>query len=77
MTVAAATKNPRPREGVLYIRSIPRDVKDQFKAWCARRGTNMTAKIEDLMRETIKQDPDFPVTKPVASELRKQAYKTK
>lgn len=49
-------KKQPTREGVLYIRSIPRDVKDQFKAWCVLRGVSMTEQIEQLMRDTIKKE---------------------
>jgi hypothetical protein len=50
-----AVKRP-VRVGVLYIRRIPRDVKDQFKAHCVRRGWSMSWKIEQLMREVLKKE---------------------
>jgi plasmid stability protein len=47
---------PHVRTGVLYIRGLSRDLKDQFKAHCARRGKSMTEKIEELIRQTLKED---------------------
>lgn len=49
-------KTTNRRIAALYIRDLPRDVKDQFKAHCARRGTSMTKRIEELMRGAIKAD---------------------
>lgn len=40
----------------LYLRGISNDVKNHFKAYCAKRGITMTDKIEDLMRQTVKKD---------------------
>jgi len=40
----------------VFLRNIPRGVKDQFKAYCARRGITMTDKVVELMREAIKKD---------------------
>lgn len=37
---------------ILYLRSVPADVKKQFKAWCASNGISMTEKMIDLMRAT-------------------------
>lgn len=42
------------RTATLYIRDMPRDVKDHFKAWCAARGISMTAMITELMRDIVK-----------------------
>lgn len=39
--------------GVLYIRGIPTDLKDRFKAYCARRGHNMTAVIHTMIAEVL------------------------
>lgn len=44
------------RTAVLFIRDLPRDVKDQFKAWCARRGITMTDQITNMMKELIRED---------------------
>lgn len=46
----------RTRKTTVYLRGIDRATKDFFKAWCAKRGLSMTKKIEQLMRETVKQD---------------------
>jgi len=40
----------------LYLRGISTEVKNHFKAHCAKRGKTMTEKIEELMRDTIKKD---------------------
>lgn len=37
---------------ILYLRSVPVDVKKRFKAWCAANGVSMTEKMIDLMRDT-------------------------
>lgn len=37
---------------ILYLRSVPVDVKKKFKAWCATHDITMTEKMIDLMRET-------------------------
>ena len=39
----------------LFLRDIPRGVRDHFKAWCAKRGVTMKEKLTDLMRDTIKE----------------------
>ena len=55
---------PVPREAVIYIRSIPRDVKDQFKAWCAKRGYTMTEMVEHFMRRSVNNTlPKYPKRK--------------
>lgn len=38
----------------VYLRAVPRHVRDQFKAYCAQRGVSMNAMLVHLMRETIK-----------------------
>ncbi len=45
-----------PRTAVLFIRSMPVDLKCQFRAWCIRRNITMTQKIISLMKETIKEE---------------------
>lgn len=54
---------PAKRTCTIFIRELPRDVKDQFKAWCAVRGVTMTAKIEQLMRSTIKNGSKLDISK--------------
>jgi len=40
----------------LFLRGISMDVKNHFKAYCAKRGKTMTEKIEEMMREAVKKD---------------------
>ncbi len=42
--------------GVIYIRGIPRDTKDRFKAYCYARGTDMTKAINDFMEKCVRED---------------------
>lgn len=37
---------------VLFLRSIPKDVKQKFKVWCAENNITMNDKIVELMRNT-------------------------
>jgi hypothetical protein len=39
-----------PYIGVLFVRNLPKDLKDYFKAVCARRGDTMGDVITALMR---------------------------
>lgn len=39
--------------GVLYIRGLPADLKDRFKAHCAQRGVTLTEMIHTLIAEAI------------------------
>lgn len=47
------TSKPAARMATLYFRGVDKDVKDCFKAWCARRGVSMTSEIIKLMRWRI------------------------
>lgn len=38
----------------VYLRAVPRHVRDQFKAYCAQRGVSMNAMLVHLMKETIR-----------------------
>ena len=49
-------KRPEQLRATMFLRNIPRGVKDHFKAYCARRGITMTEKIVQLMKETIAND---------------------
>tara|TARA_R100000808_G_scaffold6960_2_gene20350 strand:- start:3724 stop:3897 length:174 start_codon:yes stop_codon:yes gene_type:complete len=49
-------KRPEQLRATMFLRNIPRGVKDHFKAYCARRGITMTEKIVQLMKETIAKD---------------------
>jgi hypothetical protein len=44
----------KPNKSVLFIRDLPRTLKNKFKAWCANRGVTMHDKIKELMRDTVK-----------------------
>ena len=39
--------------GVLYIRDLNVDIKNQFKAWCSRRGMSMTRQLESMMADLV------------------------
>lgn len=43
-------------DATLYIRDMPRGVKDHFKAYCDRRGKTMREVILAFMRERIQKD---------------------
>lgn len=40
----------------LFLRSIPRDTRDAFKAYCARRGITMKDRVIELMQQDINSD---------------------
>ena len=40
----------------ILVTNIPFDTKALFKAWCAKRGLNMSRVIEEMMKEKIKND---------------------
>lgn len=48
-------KKKTANRSTLYIRDMPRDLHDAFKAWCARRGITMTDKIKQLMADTVEK----------------------
>lgn len=57
--VRAPVRELHKRGGKLstvYIRGIPRDVKNFFKAWCIKRNVTMSQAIEGFMRETLRED---------------------
>jgi hypothetical protein len=47
---------PTERLTILYLRGVKRDIKDRFKAWCAKRGLTMIGGFEKIVREVINQD---------------------
>lgn len=55
MAKKKAKTQQQERVHVLYIRRIPRDIKDHFKAACAKRGVTMQKAIERLMKAFIKE----------------------
>lgn len=46
----------KKKTGVLYIRGLPKPLKDIFKATCARRGDSMQAVIEACIKKYV-NDP--------------------
>jgi hypothetical protein len=42
----------------MIINNLPRDLHDQFKAWCARRGYSMTGKIRQMMQDCVNEKFD-------------------
>lgn len=51
--------SPPPPEGFVFIRRISPALKDQFKAYCSRRGTSMTKVIIEFMRDKVKEDGGY------------------
>ncbi len=44
------------KTGVLFIRNLRTHIKDQFKAYCARRGKSMTEMIENFMLKALEDE---------------------
>lgn len=62
--VAGETVQPpeaprKPKEGSLFLRNIPRQIKDRFKAYCAKRGSDMTDTVVEFMRRCIEEDGGY------------------
>lgn len=53
-------KAARPTPTTLHTRNVPKHLKAQFKAWCARRGYTMESTIIALMRQAIENDRPIP-----------------
>ncbi len=53
----AWTNRPPKRYGALYLRKLDCDLRDAFKAYCARRGTTMTRAVEKFMKECARKEP--------------------
>lgn len=51
------------RSGVLYIRNLPRALKDKFKSLCVLRGDQMEDVIASLVHTYIESPEKFPVRK--------------
>lgn len=41
----------------IFLRGVPTNLKNAFKAWCQLRGTTMKEKITAYMRNTIQGKP--------------------
>ncbi len=61
---------PIKRVAAFFIRSMPIDVRDQFKSWCSSRGLSMTYTIITLMKQAMK-NPDI-LTPDMMDEIRKK-----
>lgn len=46
----------RDLRGVLYIRRIPRELRDAFKAYCYRRGVTMNHMVTTMIREVVAKE---------------------
>lgn len=44
--------------GAMFIRGVPKDLRNAFRAWCLMRGTTIQDKIAQLMRDTIKNSEE-------------------
>jgi len=51
------------RRAALLLRNLPRDIRDGFKAYCAKRGQNMKDALLDYMKECIISDQFKPSKK--------------
>jgi len=40
----------------MYLRTIPTEVKKQFKIYCASNGVSMTEKVVELMKQACESD---------------------
>jgi hypothetical protein len=47
-------KKAKPKNAVLYVRDIPRDVKDHFHAWCVKRGMTLRDGTIKMMKDVVK-----------------------
>jgi hypothetical protein len=54
-------KEDDPRKGQvmvsIFLRGIPREVRDRFKALCVMRGTTMREAIVEMMLEALEGSP--------------------
>ena len=57
-------KPPNPnRNATVILRNFPRDIRDFFKAYAAKRGTSMKQLIVDFMCDCIEDDTTKPKKK--------------
>ena len=40
----------------INVRTVPRPLRDQFKAYCARRGKSMQEKIVELIHDSVQEE---------------------
>lgn len=48
-------KKGKTRTVGVFLRNLPSDLRDQFKACCARRGRNMTEIVTEFIRTYVKK----------------------
>ena len=57
MSATKKTKTP-PENSVIFIRNIPRGLKNQFKGYCARRGLTMKQVLMAHVRKCVASVPE-------------------
>ena len=58
MIAAKRVRKKRKAEGILYLRNLPKDLKNLFRSTCVRRGNFMEDVAEALIRAYIRK-PDM------------------
>ena len=53
MIVNVKKKKKPQRNGIIYVRLIPDNVKNYFKAYCAKRGKSMSEVLIEFMERTV------------------------
>lgn len=51
------------RDAAIYVRNLPRDLRDAFSAACRRRGKNMTVVLTEYMRDYVAQKESIQTSK--------------
>ncbi len=69
---ATKGKYKNKRIATIFMTGISSDVKSSFKSWCAARGVSMTATIEMLMKETVRDQSKI-FTHALMDQLRKKS----
>ena len=58
----AQVRQPRDiGDSTIYLRYIPRNLRDQFKAYCTRRGSDMVTEFIGFMRDKVAVDDKLEV----------------
>lgn len=59
MTKGSIGKHPRNEQKLvsIFIRDVPREVRDRFKALCLIRGTTMKQAVVEMMLESLEGSP--------------------
>lgn len=58
-------------ETVLFLRRVPVSLRDDFKAWCGRRGISMTEQVLNLMKRCVKTAEEGERTDMVQEKIRR------